>query len=76
MPSPSTTEGSIAVLLITDPSGARLPVGKVTVLVNPRAAAVSGSMITSSGLTPSAVKSRSRNCLRRFARLPFLEEIA
>ena len=28
-PSSSTTSGSIAVLLITDPSGARLPIGKL-----------------------------------------------
>ena len=34
-PSASTTLGSIAVLLITLPSGARLPRGKLTVLVRP-----------------------------------------
>ena len=36
-PSASTTDGSIAVLLITAPSGARLPLGKHTVDVRPRA---------------------------------------
>src|SRR5450756_1375225 len=35
-PSSPTTLGSIDVLLITDPPGARLPLGNVTVDVNPR----------------------------------------
>ena len=51
-PSSSTTVGSIAVLLMTDPSGARLPAGKQTVLVRPRDLALSGSRITLSGSTP------------------------
>src|SRR5437867_10254144 len=38
-PSGPTTLGSMAVLLITAPSGARLPLGNVTVLVSPRARA-------------------------------------
>ena len=45
-PSASTTLGSIAVLLMTAPSGARLPRGKVTVEVRPRSRARSGLMIT------------------------------
>ena len=55
----------MAVLLMTDPSGARLPRGKVTVLVSPRPRARSGSMMTSSGATPSAARSRSRSVRRR-----------
>ena len=43
----------IAVLFMTDPSGARLPAGNVTVLVRPRARALSGDMITLSGSMPS-----------------------
>ncbi len=46
----------MAVALITEPSGARLPTGNTTVLVRPRARARSGSMITSSGGTPSAAQ--------------------
>src|SRR6185369_15647298 len=38
-PSASTPDGSMAVLLITAPSGARLPRGNVTVLVRPRSRA-------------------------------------
>ena len=49
----ATTRGSMDVLLMTDPSGARLPRGKQTVLVNPRSRARAGDMITSSGLMPS-----------------------
>ena len=41
-PSASTTDGSMAVLLMTEPSGARLPRGKVTVLVSPRSRACVG----------------------------------
>ena len=55
----------MAVLLITAPSGARLPRGNVTVLVSPRERARSGSMITSSAATPSMAASRSRNACRR-----------
>ena len=55
----------MAVLLITDPSGARLPRGNVIVLVSPRARACSGDMITSSGSTPSCARSRSRRARRR-----------
>ena len=35
-------DGSIAVLLMTEPSGARLPRGKVTVLVRPRSRRAAG----------------------------------
>ena len=40
----------MAVDLITEPSGAILPTGKVIVEVNPRAFACCGDMITSSAL--------------------------
>ncbi len=56
MPSVSTTEGSIAVDLMTHPSGARLPSGNVTVLVKPRLRAASGDMMTLSGSTLSRVR--------------------
>ena len=64
-PSASTTEGSIAVLLITEPCGARFPRGNVTVLVRPRTCARSGAMMTSSGSTPSMASNRSRSTRRR-----------
>ena len=63
-PSTPTTLGSIAVLLMTDPSGARLPHGNVTVEVRPRACACSGLMITSSGSTPSRSFNKARNACR------------
>ena len=43
----------MAVLLMTAPSGARLPTGKHTVDVSPRDRARSGLMMTSSGSMPS-----------------------
>ena len=52
-PSASTTVGSMAVLLMTEPDGARLPLGNVTVLVRPRSRARSGGMMTLSGSMPS-----------------------
>ena len=55
----------MAVLLITEPSGARLPRGNVTVLVSPALCARSGLMMTSSGSTPSAARRRSRSTRRR-----------
>ena len=51
----SISDGSIAVLLMTEPSGARFPIGKHTVGVKPRACARSAFMITSSGSTPSTL---------------------
>ena len=51
-PSSSTTVGSMAVLLITEPSGAMLPDGNVTVLVRPFSLALSGDIITLSGSVP------------------------
>ena len=55
----------MAVLLITAPSGARLPEGKHTVEVSPRAAASPGARITSSGSTPSRARSWARSRVRR-----------
>ena len=54
------------VLLMTAPSGAMLPRGKVTVLVRPRAFALSGGRMTSSGETPSIFSSSSRKRARRW----------
>jgi hypothetical protein len=45
-PSLSITDASMAVALMTDPPGARLPRGKTTVLVNPARRAASGAMMT------------------------------
>ena len=64
-PSGSTTLGSMDVLLTTDPPGAKFPRQKVIVLVSPRERAVSGSMMTSSGSTPSCSRSRRRRTARR-----------
>ena len=51
-------DGSIAVLLMTEPSGARLPRGNVTVRGQAaRRARASGVMMTSSGSTPSRSRS-------------------
>ena len=55
----------MAVLLMTAPCGARLPVKKVIVLVNPRSRAFVGFIITSSGSMPSSVTSRARIFWRR-----------
>ncbi len=63
-PSDPMTLGSMAVALITDPSGAMFPTGAQNVDVSPRRLASSGAMITSSGSTPS----RSSNCRRSRAR--------
>src|ERR1035441_10023539 len=52
-PYSSTREGSMAVLLITEASGARLPTGKQMVEVKPFVRAPSGVIITSSGSMPS-----------------------
>ena len=60
-----TTDGSRAVALMTDPSGARLPTGKTTVLVRPACRAASGPMITSSGETAAPAASRARAAPRR-----------
>src|SRR5579864_1350732 len=57
----------MAVLLMTEPPGARLPLGNVTVDVSPRRAAPSASMMTSSGSTPSLSR-RTRQALRRVLR--------
>src|SRR6185436_5354773 len=64
-PSASITDGSIDVLLITDPSGAMLPTGAQNVDVSPRLAADSGDMITSSGSTPSLARRPARSAARR-----------
>ncbi len=61
----SISEGSMAVLFITLPSGARLPTGKQMVGVSPRARARSGERMTSSASMPS--NSRSRSLQRRAA---------
>ncbi len=53
----------MAVLLITEPSGARLPRGNVTVLVRPaRARLRRATMITSSGSTPSPARAGAPAC--------------
>ena len=54
----------MAVHLMTEPSGVRLPTGKHTVEDKPRERATSGDMITSSGSMPS----RSVSSLRKFWR--------
>ena len=61
----SNTEGSMAVALMTEPSGHRFPIGNTTVLVSPRCLATWGGMMTSSGSTPSRSLSSSRNACRR-----------
>ena len=66
----------MAVLLMTDPSGHEVAAGNVTVLVRPRARARSGSMITSSGSTPSRRASASRTACRRRRALPPVEHPA
>ena len=63
--SSSTTVGSMEVLLMTEPPGARLPLGNVTVEVRPRRRAPSGSMMTSPGSTPSRSRRRRRSAARR-----------
>ena len=64
----SISEASIAVLLMTAPSGARLPTGKHTVAVSPRARAFSGDMITSSASMPSCSLSVAATlCAAHFA---------
>ena len=60
MPSSSRARGSMAVLLITLPPGARFPSGKQTVEVIPFARACSGGQTTSSGSMPSASTRRAR----------------
>ncbi len=55
----------MAVLLITEPSGARLPTGKQTVGVSPLDRARSGSMMTSSGSMPSRAARFLRSSWRR-----------
>ncbi len=64
-PSLSSSVGSMAVLLTTEPSGERLPWGKVIVLVKPHFRARSGFIITSSGSTLSFSYSNFRNLCRR-----------
>ena len=60
-------------LLITDPSGARLPTGKHMVDVRPRQDAASGDRITSSGSTPS--RSRKQRCVEPRAALGALPRV-
>ena len=55
----------MAVLLITDPCGARLPTGKQTVDVSPAAFAASAEKIARSGSTPSRSRKRARSAWRR-----------
>ena len=55
-PSSSTTVGSMAVDLMTEPSGARFPPGNVTVLVRPLDLARSADIMTLSGSTPSTFR--------------------
>ena len=64
-PSGDSTAGSMEVLLMTAPSGAKLPRGKVTVLVRPRSRAKAGGRITESGSTPSNSCNRWRSTDRR-----------
>jgi len=64
-PSSSHTVGSMAVALMTEPSGAMLPCGKQIVEVSPRVAAASGDMMTSSGSVPHTSLSRARSFARR-----------
>ncbi len=55
----------MAVLLMTEPSGARLPTGKQIVEVSPRDRAQSGDMMTSPGSMPScSVRLRRSSCRR------------
>ena len=64
-PSSSTTDGSMAVLFITEPSGAMFPEGNVTVLVRPLALARSGVITMSSGSVPrSSMRLRLTPCRR------------
>ena len=72
----STTDGSIAVLLITAPSGARFPAGRHIVDARPRFAAASGDMITSSGSTPSRSRRRCRSARPPLGRFPPVELLA
>ena len=64
-PSESITDGSIAVDLITEPSGQRFPMGKQTVLVRPFSLATFGGRITVSGSIPSRCRSSSLKARRR-----------
>ena len=64
-PSWSIKLGSIEVLFTTEPSGVRLPWGKQTVAVRPRARALAGAMITSSGSMPSRSCRFLRSAWRR-----------
>src|SRR4051794_7282779 len=61
MPSFPTTSGSIAVDLMTEPSGAMFPVGNVIVDVIPRLFAFAGLIMTSSASTPSASPLGAKN---------------
>ena len=69
------TRGSIAVLLITLPPGARLPSGKQTVEVMPFARARSGGQMTSSGSTPSASSEPRAQPGPPLAALPLVEHV-
>ena len=60
---------------MTEPSGARLPVGKQTVAVRPRARARSGEMMTSSGSMPSRVRRRWLRTAAALALLPPVEVV-
>ncbi len=66
----------MAVLLMTEPSGARLPRGKQTVLVIPRWRARAGERMTSLGSTPSHSRSRWRSSLATLALLPGVQHFA
>ena len=63
--SASVTVASMAVALMTEPSGAMLPTGNTTVLVSPARRAASGDMITSSGETAAPEARRPRAASRR-----------
>ena len=63
----------MAVHLMTEPSGARLPTGKQTVAVNPRTRARSGDMIASSGSMPSICLSLLRKARAARAVAPPVE---
>ena len=61
------------VLLMTEPSGARLPTGKQTVGVRPRERARSGDMMTSSGSMPSLIEQILAQRVAAWAVLPPVE---
>ena len=65
-PSSSTTDGSMAVLFITEPSGAMFPEGNVTVRVRPLALARSGVLTSASGSVPLAAPRLSLTPCRRW----------